>query len=200
MGGGLPREVESPTPVSQSRRGGRGAGAHGGRGSTRHRVVRRRGGARRRSVSAHRGSIWECCGGGDRRHSSVRRALEKEEARLLHLEVSSRSSRRSGFEGLELSFLSSCSQGGADRPRPHACQSAQVGRVHTHEKALVKGATGGRKRGDDGRATPQRGHGHEAAAGGDGRDADHDYGNHRADDSASVRPRGRRSSGCGGDS
>jgi hypothetical protein len=46
------------------------------------------------------------------------RALKEEEARLLHLEVSSRSLRCSDFEGLELSFLSPCSQGGADRPRP----------------------------------------------------------------------------------
>jgi hypothetical protein len=38
-GAGSPREVESPTPVAKSRRGGRGAGACGGSGSTRHRVV-----------------------------------------------------------------------------------------------------------------------------------------------------------------
>jgi hypothetical protein len=119
-GAGSPREVESPTPVAKSRRGGRGAGASGGRGSTRHRAVHGKGGVRRGSANACHGSIWECCSGGDRRHSSVRRTLEKEEARLLHLEVSSRSSRRSGFEGLELSFLSSCSQGGTDRPRPRA--------------------------------------------------------------------------------
>jgi hypothetical protein len=32
MGGrASPREVESPTPVAKSRRGGRGAGTHGGR-------------------------------------------------------------------------------------------------------------------------------------------------------------------------
>jgi hypothetical protein len=46
--------------------------------------------------------------------------LEEEEAGLLHLEVSSRSSRCSGFKGLEPNFLSPCSQGGADRSRPRA--------------------------------------------------------------------------------
>jgi hypothetical protein len=51
----------------------------------------------------------------------VRRALEEEEAGLLHLEVSDRFSRHSGFEGLELKLLSSCSQGITDRPRPRAC-------------------------------------------------------------------------------
>jgi hypothetical protein len=39
----------------------------------------------------HRGSAWERCGGGEGRHSSACRTLEGEEARLLHLEVSSRS-------------------------------------------------------------------------------------------------------------
>jgi hypothetical protein len=37
MGAGSPREVDTPTPVAKSRRGGRGAGARGGHGSTRHR-------------------------------------------------------------------------------------------------------------------------------------------------------------------
>jgi hypothetical protein len=117
MGGGLPPRGGIPHPRRQEPRGGRGAGARGGRGSTRHQVVRGRGDARHGSASVCCGGIWECCGGGDRRHSIVRRTLEKEEARLLHLEVSSRSSRRSGFEGLELSLLFSCSQGGADHPR-----------------------------------------------------------------------------------
>jgi hypothetical protein len=76
-------------------------------------VVRERGGARR-------GSARERCNGDGGRHHSACRALEEEEAGLLHLEVRSRSSRRYGFEGLELNFLSPCSQGGADRPRPRA--------------------------------------------------------------------------------
>jgi hypothetical protein len=54
------------------------------------------------------------------RHDSACRTLEEEEAGLLRLEVSSRSSRRSGFEGLELNCLSPCLQSGADRPRPCA--------------------------------------------------------------------------------
>jgi hypothetical protein len=79
--------------------------------------------ATRRSVegAACLGGVWESCGGGNRRHSSVRRTLEKEEARFIHLEVSGRSSRRSGFEGLALSPLLSCSQGGTDHPRTCAC-------------------------------------------------------------------------------
>jgi hypothetical protein len=135
MGAGSLREVDSPTPVAKSRRGGRGAGARVGCGSTRHRAVCGRGGA-------CRGSIWECCGSGDRRHSSVRRTLEKEEARLFHLEVRSRSPRRSDFKGLELSFLSSCSQGGADYPCPRARQSAQVGRICTHDCGACQGRHG----------------------------------------------------------
>jgi hypothetical protein len=67
---------------------------------------------------ARRRSVWEHCGGDDGRQCSACRTLKEEEARLLHLEVSSRSPRCSDFEGLELSFLSLCSQGGADRPRP----------------------------------------------------------------------------------
>jgi hypothetical protein len=67
------------------------------------------------------GGVWERCSGDTGRHRSVRRALEKKEAGLLHLEVSSRSSGCPGFEGLELKLLFLCSQGGADRPRPHAC-------------------------------------------------------------------------------
>jgi hypothetical protein len=54
---------------------------------------------RRESASARRGSVWECCCGSDGRHSSVRRTLEEEEARLLHLEVSSVLPRHPQFRG-----------------------------------------------------------------------------------------------------
>jgi hypothetical protein len=73
-------------------------------------------------------------------------ALEEEEVGLLHLEVSSRSSRRSDFEGLEPNFISPCSQGGANRPRPHTRQGAEVGHVHAHEAALIEGVAGSRER------------------------------------------------------
>jgi hypothetical protein len=86
------------------------AGARAGRGNAHHRAVRGRGGARRGGAGEHRGSIWERCNGDDGRHRSACRTLEEEEARLLHLEVSSHSSIRSGFEGLELT----------DHPRPCA--------------------------------------------------------------------------------
>jgi hypothetical protein len=116
-----PPDVESSAPVAKGRRGGRGAGARAGCGNTHHRAVRGRGGVRRGGTGERRESVWERCDGDDGRHRSACRTLEEEETRLLHLEVSSHSSRRSGFEGLELSFLSPCSQGGADHPRPCAC-------------------------------------------------------------------------------
>jgi hypothetical protein len=194
---GSPREVDTPTPVAKSRRGGRGTGTRGGR--TRHRAVRARSSAHRGSAGACRGGAWECCGGGDRRHSSIRRTLEEEEARLLHLEVSSRSSGRFGFEGLELSLLLSCSQGGADRPHTCACQSTQVGCVCTHEVTLVKGAMGCRERSDDGRAIAQHGHGRGAAARGNGRGGGHDYDDDHANGSASACPRRQWSGGCSED-
>jgi hypothetical protein len=108
-GGGL-------RPLTKSRRGGRGTSAWGGRGSARRQAVYERGGVHRRGAGARHGGIQEHCSGDVGHHHSVRRALEEEEAWLLHLEVSSRFSRRSDFEGLELKLLSPCSQGGADRP------------------------------------------------------------------------------------
>jgi hypothetical protein len=116
MGGGLPPRSGILRPLTESCRCRRGAGARGGRGSTRHRAVRGRSGARRGSTGACLRGIWECCGDGDKRPT-----LEEDEARLLDLEVSGRSSRCSSFEGLALSPLLSCSQGGADRPRACAC-------------------------------------------------------------------------------
>jgi hypothetical protein len=111
--------------------------------------------------------------------------------RLLHLEVSGRSSRRSGFEGLALSPLLSCSQGGADRPRACARQSAQDGCVRTHEAALIEGAMDDRERSHDGRALAQRGHGCGAAGRGSGRGGGYDYGDHCANDSTSACPHRR---------
>jgi hypothetical protein len=70
----------------------------------RRRAVYGRSGAHRGSTNTCLGGVWECRGGGDRCHSSVRRTLEEEAVRILRLEVSGRSSRRSGFEGLALSL------------------------------------------------------------------------------------------------
>jgi hypothetical protein len=77
---------------------------------------------RRRAAEApaRAADVWERCSGDDGRYHSACRALEEEEAGLLHLQVSSRFSRRSGFEGPELNFLSPCSQGGTDCPRLRA--------------------------------------------------------------------------------
>jgi hypothetical protein len=113
--------VESPTPVAEGCRGGIGVGTRGGRGGARRLGVRGRGGAHCGGTGECHGGVWEHYGGNDGHHSSACRTLEEEEVRLLHLEVSSPLPRCSGFEGLELSFLFLCSQGGADRPRPCAC-------------------------------------------------------------------------------
>jgi hypothetical protein len=132
-----PREVGAPTPVTKSRRGDRGAGAHGRRGSTRHRAVRGRSGTSHESIGACRGGVWECCGGDDRRYCSVRRTLEEVEARLLYLEVSSRPSRRSSLGGRNQIFSFSCLQGGADRPPSRARQGALVRCIRPHEVAFI---------------------------------------------------------------
>jgi hypothetical protein len=77
--------VESPTPVTGGRRGGRGAGA------------RRR--AASRGVCAHRrGAV-------DRRRGGASRTLEEEEAGLLQFEGGGILPRRPDFEGLELSLV-----------------------------------------------------------------------------------------------
>jgi hypothetical protein len=79
--------------------------------SARHREVYRRGGARRGGAGAHRGGIgasrggvWERDGGDVGRGLSTHRALEEEEAGLLHPEVGRRSSRRPVFERREFNL------------------------------------------------------------------------------------------------
>jgi hypothetical protein len=113
--------MESCTPVAKGRGADGGAGARGGRRGACHRAVSRGGRADRRGADERQGCIWERCGGDEGRHSSIRRTLEEEEARILHLEVSSPLPRWSGLEGPELSFWFLCSQGGANRPHPCAC-------------------------------------------------------------------------------
>jgi hypothetical protein len=127
MGGGPPLRGGSLRPLTESRGGGRGASAWGGRGSARRRAVYGRGGARRGGAGARRGGVgvsrggvWEHDGGDIGRGLSVRRALEEEEVGLLHHEVGRRSSRRPIFERREFN-LSDFAFAGWRRPPPPPC-------------------------------------------------------------------------------
>jgi hypothetical protein len=71
-----PREVESPTPVTKGRRGGRGASARDVCGGVRRWAVSRGG-------RAHRKGVGERSSGGDRRRDGGSRILEEEKAGLL---------------------------------------------------------------------------------------------------------------------
>jgi hypothetical protein len=106
--GAGPREVGACASLTESHGGNRGTSAWGERGSARSQALYGRGGARRGGTGMCRGGVRECCNGAASRRHSARRALEEEKAGLLHLEVSSRFSRHSGFEGLELKLLSPC--------------------------------------------------------------------------------------------
>jgi hypothetical protein len=75
--GGTPREVESPTPVTTGRGGGRGATTRGRGGRSRYGVI---GGG---TCGRYRGASG--------RDGGAPRALEEEEAGLLQLDVSSTS-------------------------------------------------------------------------------------------------------------
>jgi hypothetical protein len=83
----------------------------------------------------------------------------------------------------------SCSQGGADRPLPCYCQGDQVGRVHSHEAALVESATVGRERGGGDGATTRHGRGRGVAARGGGCVDGHDYSDYHTNGSTSACPR-----------
>jgi hypothetical protein len=74
--GTLPREVESPIPVTKGRRGGRGAGA-------RRWAVSGGSHACHRGASKHHGGVGERSGGDDRHSGGASRTLEEEEAGLL---------------------------------------------------------------------------------------------------------------------
>jgi hypothetical protein len=91
IGDGLPREVGAFAPLSQSRGGGRGDDAWGGRGSARHQAAYERGDARRRGAGACRWDDWGRGGGHAGGGYSARQALEEEEAGLLHPELGDRS-------------------------------------------------------------------------------------------------------------
>jgi hypothetical protein len=76
---------------------------------------------RRRGAGECCWCVWERCGGDDGRHNSIGRTLEEEEARLLHLEVSSIFFERPWFRWTGAQFMFPRSQGGADRFCPSAC-------------------------------------------------------------------------------
>jgi hypothetical protein len=126
------------------------------------------------------GGVWRCDGGGDGRGLSARRALEEEEAWLIHLEVGHRSSRRSISRGVSLISSISYLQGGADRPPPPLRMQRHLGQT----RPSPQGGDGGE------RGPAQRGCSGGAAAGGGGPDGGHDRGGHRAVDSAGAAPVG----------
>jgi hypothetical protein len=106
MGGELPppREMESPTPVAEGRRGGRGASARRGRRDTCRQAVNRGGrahrrgtGERREGFGERREGFGERSGGGDRRRGGHSRALAEEETVLLEFVVGSAPPRNPRF-------------------------------------------------------------------------------------------------------
>jgi hypothetical protein len=191
-GGRAPLRGGSMHPLVESRGGSRGASDWGGRGSTHHRAVHGRGGA-------HRGGAWQC-DGGDAGHShSARRALEEEEAGLLHLEVGHRSYRRPVLERQEFNLSAFASAGWRRPSPPRARQGAEGGCVHPHEAALLEGAVGDKDYGGGNERGPaQRGRIYGAAAGGDGHYGGHDHGGHHSTDFDGACPCRRQSGGGGG--
>jgi hypothetical protein len=90
MGDGLSPRCGSLRPLAQSRGGGRGDSAKGGRGSIRRQAAYERGHARR-------GDDWGCGGGHAGLGHNARRAPEEEEVGLLHPEVGDHSPVRCIF-------------------------------------------------------------------------------------------------------
>jgi hypothetical protein len=88
-----PRVVGAFAPLAQSRGGGRGDSAWGGRGSARHQAVYKRGDARRGGAGARRWDDWGCSGGLAGGGNNVHRAPEEEETGILHPEVGDMSFR-----------------------------------------------------------------------------------------------------------
>jgi hypothetical protein len=133
IGDGLPREVGAFAPLAQSRGGGRGDSAWGGRGSACRQVAYKRGDARRGGAGAHRWDNRGCGGGHAGGGNNVRRGPEEEETGILHPELGDRCPTHRIFEASEdLTFLLSRWHGGAHRGPPRACQGAEVGRGHPH--------------------------------------------------------------------
>jgi hypothetical protein len=98
-GAGPTREVEPPTPFTEGRRSGRGAGARGGRRSVRHWAVSSGGRAHRRGTGERRGGVGERSGGGDKCRGDGSGILKEEEAALLQFEVGGILLRRPRFRG-----------------------------------------------------------------------------------------------------
>jgi hypothetical protein len=123
-GGKPPLRGGSLRPLTESRGGGRGASAWGGRGSARHHAVYGRGGAHCEGAGARCRGVWERGGGDAGRHHYACRALEEEEVGFLHLEVGNRSSRCPVLERRESNPSVLRLQGGTDCPPSRARQGA----------------------------------------------------------------------------
>jgi hypothetical protein len=120
-------------PLDQSREGGKGDSAWGGRESARRQAAYERGDARRGGSDARHGDDWGCGGGHAGRGHNVRQAPEEEEAGILHPKVGDRSPIRRTVEMSEsLTFSFSHSQGGAHRAPLRTCQGVEVGRGRPH--------------------------------------------------------------------
>jgi hypothetical protein len=72
VGGGLPPRGGILRPLTESRGGGRGTSAWGGRGSACRQAVYGRGGTRHEGVGARRGGVRERCSGDGGRHYNAR--------------------------------------------------------------------------------------------------------------------------------
>jgi hypothetical protein len=109
MGAGSPERWIPPPPSPRAAQAAEEQVLAAGAETPSCRAVSRRGRACRESTGACHKGVWECRRGGwerrSRRRSSTHRILKKEEAGLLHLEVSGRSSRRSGFVRLKPIFF-----------------------------------------------------------------------------------------------
>jgi hypothetical protein len=104
-----PREVGAHTPLTESRGGGEGASAWGGRRSACRQAIHDRGGAGRGGAGVRRGGGVCGHGGGNAgRARSACRTLEEEEARLLYPKVRNRSSRHPVLEGRGFDFSHLC--------------------------------------------------------------------------------------------
>jgi hypothetical protein len=97
MGDGLFPRGGSLRPLAQSRGGGRGDNAWGGRGSTRRQTAYERGDVRRGGAGARRWDDWGRGGGHAGSGHSVHRAPEEEEAEILHPEVGDHSPIAASF-------------------------------------------------------------------------------------------------------
>jgi hypothetical protein len=87
-------------PLAQSRGGGRGDDARGGRGSARRQAAYERGRACRGGTGARYWDDWGRGGGRTGGGYTARRAPEEEEAGILHPEVGDRSRTAASFRSV----------------------------------------------------------------------------------------------------